>query len=90
MQGTEWNGLNWQPHVSKRWHFEHGGKIFILYADTKEKAQDAIREFLVRENRSELLVPPEPQESGYYDRSKNVIVDAKDGPHTIEDARKVF
>ncbi len=79
------------PPDSPRWHFDHEGRRFILYASTIEEERAQAGRFLDRQGVGELagrLVANGLVASGHYSRKTNTIVDPQDGPTTFLDCRK--
>jgi hypothetical protein len=85
IKDREWYEANVGTGVrSPRWHFEHEGRTFVLYAADQAAACDIISAHLGKPSGS----IPGPQESGYYCYVTNTIVGAKDGPTSFLDCRK--
>ena len=69
--------------VSPRWHYDHGGKRYIVYSPDAATAMIAASD---RHGETILTVTA----SGHYDYSTNNIVGALDGPTVIEDNQYEF
>jgi hypothetical protein len=68
---------------SPRFHFEHNGRTFIVYASTRTRALARARTF----TGDPLVVV---RKSGFYDYATNTIKEPADGPTTLRDCRTVY
>jgi hypothetical protein len=68
------------PHEhSLRWHTEHEGKTYIVYADCKNDAKLAFHRALGIDAMRKV------HWSGYYCKAANAIYQATDGPTAVQD-----